>query len=502
MRIKIIDDILFKNISQFLFFSVLIAGIIGIAVAYFGVSILFYIILIFAAWYVLSNPWHGFLATIFFLPFSGIYFDWITGVQFPIQIIPSQFLGMLTLIGYLLRGKRLKFTTHDRAIFVFFAIAIFTSLISYTSIISVNVDFVGGIFRNPEGRSFAQLFGLGFMIGLYLLSVNILTTQQRLNIAIKIFLVSLFITSIFAIYQFIGYFFSLPFVEFTYYPALGKVIGPGIVGDFARVGSVSGEPRNLSYVLLPGIFILLPLIVLKSRLFKSRVMPFIVLFSIFTAFVFTFARSGWVSFLVSFSVSSLILLFYKSREISNKKWLKGLTSLGLLLVFFVVLDRIISLAGYSLGYVVYERFFSIWDTWNKSYIEDIYLRETLKLAANNFWWGVGFGNSSFYITVKPYVDMTGTYLRLFSETGIFGLLTFLLFLSGNLIYSIRAMKTTPEDGDRIIILALFTGVLSLLINWLHFGQDFNNPLIWVLLGMLKTSAKLGFNTPFKIKKDD
>lgn len=496
MRVKIIDDILFKNISLFLFFSVLIAGIIGIAVVYFGISILFYIILIFAALYVLSNPWHGFLATIFFLPFSGIVFDWITGVRFPVQIIPSQFLGMLTMIGYLLRGKRLKFTRHDKAIFVFFAIAIFTSLISYTSIISVNVDFVGGIFRNPVGRSFAQLFGLGFMIGLYLLSVNILTTQQRLNTALKLFLASLFITSIFAIYQFIGYFFGLPFGG-IYYPALMEVIAPQMVGDFARVGSVSGEPRQLSYVLLPGIFILLPLIVLKSRLFKSRVVPFIFLFSIFTAFVFTFARSGWVSFLVSFSVSSLILLFYKSREMSNKKWLKGLTSLGLLLLVFVVLDRIISLAGYSLGYAVYERFFSIWNVWNKSYIEDIYLRETLKLAANNFWWGVGFGNSSFYITVKPYVDMTGTYLRLFSETGIFGLLTFLLFLSGNLIYSIRAMKTTPDNGNRVIILALFTGVLSLLINWTHYGQDFNNPLIWVLLGMLKASARLGFNTPFR-----
>lgn len=497
MRVKIIDDILFKNLNKFLFLSVLIAGIIGVIIAQFGVSILFYIILIFAAWYVLSNPWHGFLATIFFLPFSGIVFDWITGVRFPVQIIPSQFLGMLTLIGYLLRGKRLKFTRHDKAIFVFFAIAIFTSLINYTSIISVNVDFVGGAFRNPVGRSLAQLFGLGFMISLYLLSVNILTTQQRLNTALKLFLVSLFITSIFAIYQFIGYFFGLPFVEFTYYPALMEVIAPQIVGDFARVGSVSGEPKQLSYVLLPGIFILLSLVVLKSRLFKSRVVYFIFLFSIFTAFVFTFARSGWVSFLVSFSVSSLILLFYKSREMSNIKWLKSLAWLGVLLVFFVVLDRIISLAGYSLGYAVYERFFSIWNVWNKSYIEDIYLRETLKLAANNFWWGVGFGNSSFYITVKPFVDMTGTYLRLFSETGIFGLSMFLLFLSGNLIYSIRAMKTTPDDGNRVIILALFTGVLSLLINWTHYGQDFNNPLIWVLLGMFKASAKLGFNTPFR-----
>jgi hypothetical protein len=466
----------------------------GIAIASFGFSVLLFILLVCVGCYVLFNPWHGFLSTIFFLPFSGIQFEWITGVQIPVQIIPSQFLGVLTLIGYLLMGKRLKFTRQDRALLVFFVIALFTSLINYPRILSVDVEFVGGIFRNPAGRYFAQLFGLGLMIGLYLLTVNILTTQQRLNRALKLFLGSLFITSIFAIYQFIGYFYGLPFVEFTYYPALKEVIGPGIVGDFARVGSVAGEPRQLSYVLLSGIFILLPLVVLKSHLFKSRAVPYIVLFSIFVAFVFTFARSGWVSFIVSFLVSLPLMSFYKTKERLGKKLLASLTSTALLVVFFVALNKIISWSGYSLSYWVIERFFSIEYTWTESYIENIYLNENWKLAISNFLWGVGFGNSSFYITVKPYVDVTGTYLRLLSETGIFGLLTFLWFLSGNLIYSIRAMKKTPEDRNRIIILALLTGVLSLLINWIHFGQDFNNPLIWVLLGMLRASAKLGYNT--------
>mgnify|MGYP001610718770 CR=1 FL=1 len=492
MRIRTVDDITNKNISTFLSLLVLASGM-GIAIASFGFSVLLFILLVCVGCYVLFNPWHGFLTTIFFLPFSGIQFEWITGVQIPVQIIPSQFLGVLTLIGYLLMGKRLKFTRQDRALLVFFVIALFTSLINYPRILSVDIEFVGGIFRNPAGRYFAQLFGLGLMIGLYLLTANILTTQQRLNRTLKLFLGSLFITSIFAIYQFIGYFYGLPLVEFTYYPALKEVIGPGIVGDFARVGSVAGEPRQLSYVLLPGIFILLPLVALKPHPFKSRVVPSIFLFSIFVAFVFTFARSGWVSFIVSFLASLILLLFYKSKVRLDKKLLASLTSIVLLVVFFVVLDKIISWSGYSLSYSVIERFFSIEDTWTESYIENIYLNETWKLAISNFLWGVGFGNSSFYITVKPYVDLTGTYLRLLSETGIFGLLTFLWFLSGNLIYSIRAMRKTPEDGNRVIILTLLAGVLSLLINWIHYGQDFNNPIIWVLLGMLKASAKLGYN---------
>lgn len=500
MHIRTIDDIPNKNISAFLFLLALAAGM-GIAIASFGLSTLPYIFFVFAGCYVFFKPWQGFLAAVFFLPFSGIYFDWLTGARIPVQIIPSQFLGLLALAGYLLSGRRVVWTRYDKALFVFFAIALITSLINYPRILSVDIEFFGGVFRNPGGRCFAQLLGLGLMIGLYLLSVNILTTQQRLNRALKLFLGSLFITSIFAIYQFIGYFFGLPFVEFTYYPALREVIGPGIVGDFARVGSVAGEPRNLSYVLLPGIFILLSLVVLKPHPFKSRVVPFIFLFSIFAAFVFTFARSGWVSFFLSFLASLILLLFYKSKERLDKKWLAILTSLVLFFVFLVVLDRIFSQAGYSLGYSVSERFLSIEDTWTESYIENIYLNETLELAKSNFWWGVGFGNSSFYITVKPYVDVTGTYLRLFSETGIFGLLTFLWFLSGSLIFSIRAMRKTPEDRNRIIILALITGVLSLLINWIHFGQDFNNPLIWVLLGMLKASARLGSNTPLGIKKD-
>lgn len=489
MHIRTVDDILNKNISAFLFLLVLAAGM-GIAITSFGFSVLLFILLVCVGCYVLFNSWHGFLLTIIFLPFSGIFFEWITGVYTPLLIIPSQFFGMLTLIGYLLRGKRLTFTQQDRALLVFFVIALFTSLINYPRVLSVGEDiaFFGGIFRNTGGRSLAQLFGLGLMIAFYLLSVNILTTQQKLNRALKLFLGSLFITSIFAIYQFIGYFFGLPFVEFTYYPAMREVVGPGIVGDFARVGSVAGEPRHLSYVLLPGIFILLPLVVFKPHPFKSRVVPFIFLFSIFAAFVFTFARSGWVSFFLSFLAILFLLLFYKSNERLDKKWLASLISLVLLPVFFVALEKIISWSGYSLGYWVIERFFSIEDTLTESYIETIYLNETWKLAVNNFLWGVGFGNSSFYLTVKPYVDVTGTYLRLLSETGIFGLLTFLWFLSGNLIYSIRVIKKTPEDGNRVIILALVTGVVSFLINWIHFGQNFNNPLIWVLLGMLKASA--------------
>ena len=493
MRIRTVDDIPNKNISAFLFLLALAAGM-GIAIASFGFPVLLFILLVCVGCYVLFNPWHGFLSTIFFLPFSGIQFEWITGVQIPVQIIPSQFFGVLTLIGYLLLGKRLTFARQDRALLVFFVIALFTSLINYPRILSVDIEFFGGIFRNTGGRSLAQLFGLGLMIGLYLLTVNILTTQQRLNRTLKLFLGSLFITGIFAIYQFIGYFYGLPLVEFTYYTALREVIGPAIVGDFARVGSVAGEPRHLSYVLLPGIFILLPLVALKPHPFKSRVVPFIFLFSIFVAFVFTFARSGWVSFIVSLLAILFLMLFYKSRERLGKKLLASLTSIVLLVVFFVVLNKIISWSGYSLSYSVFERFLSIETTWTESYIENIYLKETWELAKSNFLWGVGFGNSSFYIIVKPYVDLTGTYLRLLSETGIFGLLTFLWFLSGNLIYSIRAMKKTPEDGNRVIILTLLTGVLSLLINWSHYGQDFNNPLIWVLLGMLKASAKLGYNT--------
>jgi hypothetical protein len=465
----------------------------GIAIASFGFSVLLFILLVCVGCYVLFNPWRGFLATIFFLPFSGIPFERITGADTIVMITPSQFFGMLALIGYLLGGKRLTFTRQDRALLVFFVIALFTSLINYPRILSVGVEFFGGIFRNPGGRCFAQLLGLGIMITIYLLTVNILTTQQKLNSALKLFLGSMFITSIFAVYQFIGYFFGLPFVNFTYYPAVKEVLDAGIVGDFARAGSVAGEPRQLSYVLLSGIFILLPLVVLKSHLFKSRAVPYIVLFSIFVAFVFTFARSGWVSFIVSFLVSLPLMSFYKTKERLGKKLLVNLTLLALLPVFFVVLDKIISWSGYSLSYWVIERFLSIEDIWNESYIESIYLNETWRLATSNFWWGVGLGNSSFYMTAKPFVDVTGTYLRLLSETGIFGLLTFLWFLSGNLIYSVKAMRNTPEEKNRVIILALLTGVLSLLINWVHYGQDFINPIIWVLLGMLKASAKLGYN---------
>lgn len=507
MRIMTVDDMPHKNTSIFLFFLVFVAGIMGIVIGLFGLSALPYILFVFAGLYAIINPWHGFLATVFFLPFTGLYFDWLTGAQLPVQIIPSQFLGMLTLIGYLLRGKRLTFTRHDKALFVFFVIAIFTSIINYPKIIAVNVTFFGGIFRNPGGRCFAQIVVTGLMISLYLLTVNILTTQQRLNMALKLFLGSLFITSIFAIYQFIGHFFGSPLTNFTYYPALGKVLDARVEGVFARVGSFSGEPRHLSYNLLPGIFILFPLAVFKPYPFKSKFVPFIFLLCLFTAFIFTFSRSGWVSFTISFLVCLVLMNFYpaaqnhKQKKRSGKKWLGILATLVLFPVFFVVLNKIISVWGYSLWRSVFERFSSIEKLLTAGYIENVIMKKTLALITNNFLWGVGFGNSSFYIDVRPIVDVTGTYLRLLSETGIFGLLAFLCFLCSILIYSIRAMAKMSKEGDRIIIVALLAGTLSFLINWIHYGQDFINPLIWILLGMLKVSAKLGLNVPFSIKKD-
>lgn len=495
MLIGATEDISLKNISVFLFLLALTSGM-GIAINAFGFSALLFIFFVFAACYSLSKPWHGFLATIFSLPFSGIYFNWITGAQIPVQIIPSQFLGILTLIGYLLSGKQLKFTKHDRALFVFFAIAIITSLINYPKILSVDIEIWGGVFRNTAGRSVAQLVGLGLMIGIYFLTVNILTTRQKLNKALKFFLWSAFITAVFAFYQFIGYFFGFPLTNSWYYPALEAVVATDLIGGLPRVGSVAGEPRHLAYNLLPCIFILLPFLLYKSHIFKTKVQPSIFIFAIFVAFIFTFSRSGWIFFIPSFLVFLFLMNFYpiaknhKPKEGSGKKWQRILAMLVLFPALFVVLGKILVYWDFFLGSIVFERFVSIENALTEDYIENIFLIETLKVAANNLIWGVGLGNSSFYIDVRYYVDVTGTYVRLLSETGVFGLFAFLWFFSGSLIYSVRAIKETPQEENKVIILALAAGVMSFLVIWIYYGQNFINPLIWILIGMLKTSAKL------------
>ena len=181
---------------------------------------------------------------------------------------------------------------------------------------------------------------------------------------------------------------------------------------------------------------------------------------------------------------------HKPKEGSGKKWQRILAMLVLFPALFVVLGKILVYWNFFLGSIVFERFVSIENALTEDYIENIFLIETLKVAANNLILGVGLGNSSFYIDVRYYVDVTGTYVRLLSETGVFGLLAFLWFFSGSLIYSVRAIKETPQEENKVIILALAAGVMSFLVIWIYYGQNFINPLIWILIGMLKTSAKL------------
>lgn len=194
--------------------------------------------------------------------------------------------------------------------------------------------------------------------------------------------------------------------------------------------------------------------------------------------IFTFSRGGWIAF----SLSIFIILLSE-----NKKIIPIIICLGLISLFFlpdVVIDRIRTIGSVKDSSNAYR--FLIWAA-------------ALKMLKDFWLSGVGLGYAAF-IKVYPNYTLAGIkaahahnmYLQLAIETGIFGLLTFLLSIIKAYTLSILIVYRSLNCFFRRISIASIGAISGLMVHGMVEHVLFDYRVIfsfWLAIGVIIASYK-------------
>lgn len=217
------------------------------------------------------------------------------------------------------------------------------------------------------------------------------------------------------------------------------------------MSSTIGHPLALSAYLV----LFLPLSVLFTQTKgKKTFLKFIPLLLILATILLSFSRSSWISCLFA------LLIYFLSRENLNKL----IKNWKIIPAFMIVIVSIFLLSS-RIRTVFYERanFQRL-----KSEIFSSHRSASYKTTWNIFkkypFFGVGFGN---YPKVHEVYRAEGTspffktpdniYLRFLCETGIIGIVTFLIFM----FYWLTKLW---QNRNNLFIFAIFAGLAGFLIN--------------------------------------
>lgn len=298
-----------------------------------------------------------------------------------------------------------------------------------------------------------------------------------------------FIQSGFAIYQF----FSQSSPAFKWLGLASQ--DPGVLGDFV-VGTNTGRflraygslphPNMLGGFLVMAIIILLGLYFYlnhsqSSRWFLLKDLLIIISLVVITfGLLLTFSRSAWLALAVALAILFLVNIFRKRKL---QVWLLAKATIVMLLVAvmtFVMIPELFETR--ALGQVRLEI---------KSTQERIaYYSDAKKLIEKNWLKGVGVGNytQAVYNQIDSfreswdYQPVHNIYLLVGTETGIFGLIVFLLLLFEiikNIIFKISRSGDWFLVNSSILIAFLVIGFFDHYFWTLSFGIW----LFWLALGI-------------------
>ena len=433
--------------------------------------------------FVLAHQRLGFLLMVFCLPVLSVG-DFDIGVRIRLP----QFIAMLLLVPYFLKmmiaiNRKMYRTPYDMVLILFCIIVLMTSAIKALYLPESGTALYGGYFRNTIGRSIIQSVGLIFVVAIYFMCLNVLRDKKTILDSIKVLLLSAVVVALYGIYQFVGYFFSWPFL-----------IPPGMLEDgtplydltyagLMRISSVVDEPKGLAFFLIPVISLLLPLILFK-RSVRSKLIGMPVFLLLISVFTLTFARSGWILL-----VLSGVLILILSHAILRKRETAATNKLRCFVSFLMLMAVILGI----FGGLIRNRFISIY---NKEDFEYSFRSEQIlagiEIFKDNMLLGIGLGNFSTYFPKYGRIEpVPSQYFSLLVETGLLGFGIFIYFIAGSLVFTIRSLKKVKDRIWRVIVFSLLCGVVGMLVEFLYNTYWFNLPLFWFLLAAMKRAAREG-----------
>jgi len=303
---------------------------------------------------------------------------------------------------------------------------------------------------------------------------------NKINIVYS-FLASVFLQALLGIYQFLTQSsFACKYLGLAaHYPdSLGASIIETVSGRWLRAYGGLDHPNIFGGVLAVSLVIVAYLLAKKKMLNSSQevwssIFLFIFYFFALFALFFTFSRAAWLALVVGLVILLIQLIVNKDR------WMLGRY---IALLFFSLV--LISIVSFSYSDLITTRWHMDSRLEVKSLTErQAYLDQAKDLIKDNWLFGVGPGNYTVALmtqnkitsSIWDYQPVHNVFLLLWSESGIFALLFFVLFL----IFLIK------KDRREAFSWAIF-GVLIILMLFDHWlwSLPFGFLFLFLFLGLI------------------
>lgn len=444
--------------------------------------------LIIAYWLALrlaKEPSFGLYLMAFFLPFERIPSLDLLGFTFKINHYLAFLTGLFCLLAIAFNHRKIA----PNALAIPLCLMFFSYLIT-------------GLTAEDSFRQSTVYISLLIMLGIYLVTINTLTSKTVLQNLVPWILLSAGLMSIISLYQFFGDLAGLSESLTGLDPGYTKS-----VFGFPRVHAFSKEPLYFANYLFIPLGIALTLFLGKhtqrlstdkstySQNFTEKIwqkidgpwlLPLIGLLLII--FFLTLSRGAFIA-LVPFSLT--IIVFYAKQIFSLKNITLGLITVSIsLFSVFSILDAV--------SYDALDTFIG------HAKLEDVLVKKAGDSGIgrlNKFqeaiiaWqtapvFGIGLGNFGPHIASYPadkpprgWEIVNNEYLELLAETGIVGLSAVGLLLVTVFSRSLIAYRASKDDYLKAILIGLTAALVGILVQY-NFFSTLYIIHVWFLLGLI------------------
>lgn len=371
-------------------------------------------------------------------------------------------------------------------IFVVVFLYLIKNFISKQSIPKTRIDLLLNIFllicgvsvfysvdRNISLRSYLVLLSF---VGMFKVLVGCLNTKARIKGFIKFIICSGVVVAVIGIKEYIFYSGVNTDIDVNVLNAAQKIIF--YMAQTKRVGSLLGWPNVLAAYLM----LIIPLSFIFFFIEKNKFQKvfFAAAFVLMVAaMLLTYSIGGWLCFFVAVFIS---MLFYKKVVGTEDGGMSFKKLLVICVLFFSIFGSIVFINRTK-------------DRGTSNLISRIRYLNTV-LSVINEHPVRGSGLNSFQVANRRYIYskvegysmfVHNSYLQIWSEVGIIGMLVFIFMLLKVIEVSCNVFKRLRAKEDGLVLMGIFSSVLAFMIHNI-FSFTFLKPNIaffwWVQLAIL------------------
>lgn len=399
--------------------------------------------------FLLLNPFYAYLLGILLFPFwtititgqaqaQGVDFRW-ADIAFIIAAIGWIYKGLLH------KNLDLKKSPLDFPIFLIF------------------LWMVLSFFWSKDlGISTYELLKKLYAFFVFYLTLNLINSRRKFDLALKTWIISGLIASFFGLYE-------------MYFQAFAKLAGqlqPGATGWTLRSTAFFLTPNKLGYFL--NLCIMLGLgqyAITKSALWKKFL--FILIIIMFIVLVSTFSRTSYMTFVAGAFV--MFLSSKETRKVLTTCLLAGLIGLLLISPTLYIEKLLVRIQAFMQPSIARDYL-----------IRADIIRVSWQMFRDHPLIGVGIGNFQIFAPVYQTLKLTvphNIYLYFLAEFGAIGFSLFLFWSISLLSICVQGLKKIWGHKDRIIILSLLAGLTIFFLQAMIISFTFREIDLWSFVGL-------------------